>query len=174
MTVLVCSVACSQSVVARKEFVGERNGLYTVRVSYKKGSGSAVSDVRIKDTLPEYLDLVSGQLSTTGPNVKQRIFFFFFFFFFFFLFVSDGVGSFFQPGKDFHNIDYVVRVVDYEFSLQNRTAEFNLPAATISFNKEDGSEGTIRTNALTLKVSPMLLVRSAFRTSLFSCRFLAP
>lgn len=58
-----------------------------------------------------------------------------------------------QPGKDFHNIDYVVRVVDYEFSLQNRTAEFNLPAATISFNKEDGSEGTIRTNALTLKVS---------------------
>jgi hypothetical protein len=47
----------------------------------------------------------------------------------------------------------VVRVVDYEFSLDNRTAEFTLPAATVSFAKEDSSEGTIKTNALALKVS---------------------
>jgi hypothetical protein len=67
---VLCSIACSQSVVTKKEFVSEKNGLYTIRVSYKKGTGSAVSDVRIKDTLPEYLDLVSGQLVTTGPNVR--------------------------------------------------------------------------------------------------------
>ncbi len=70
LTVAFGSVASSQSIVAKKEFVSERNGLYTVRVAYKKGSSGVATDVKIKDSLPEYLELVSGQLAVSGPNVS--------------------------------------------------------------------------------------------------------
>lgn len=68
-------------------------------------------------------------------------------FFFFFL-----LTHLVQPTKEYFANIYSVRVVDYEFSLQNRTAEFQLAAATISFVKEDGSEGSTKSNPLTLTV----------------------
>ena len=58
-----------------------------------------------------------------------------------------------QPSLEAYNNDYVVRVVDYEFSLQNRTAFFTLPGATVSFTKDDGSDGSVKSNALPLKVT---------------------
>jgi hypothetical protein len=94
---------CQAQVVAKKELLGESNGLYTIRVGYKKTSGAAVSDVRIKDSLPEHLELVQGKLATNGPNVSAFcgvpvdcdsshfafcLLFSFFFFFFLFLFFS--------------------------------------------------------------------------------------
>ena len=64
----VTSVA--QQVIAKKEFVSVSNGLYKIRVSYRKGSGGLVSDVRIRDSLPEHLELVNGRLDVEGPNVR--------------------------------------------------------------------------------------------------------
>eukprot|EP00178_Gracilaria_changii_P004851 TRINITY_DN17879_c0_g1_i1.p1 TRINITY_DN17879_c0_g1~~TRINITY_DN17879_c0_g1_i1.p1 ORF type:complete len:175 (-),score=36.68 TRINITY_DN17879_c0_g1_i1:36-560(-) len=122
---LALAAVGSAQVFAKKEFVSERNGLYTIRVSYRKGTGSPVSDVRISDSLPEHLELAQGQLSANGPN----------------------------PTKEDYQHEYAVRVVDWEFSLANRTAEFTLPGATISFTKDDGSDGSVKSNALPLTVS---------------------
>jgi hypothetical protein len=80
LTVACGSVASSQSIVAKKEFISERNGLYTIRVAYKKGSSGVATDVKIKDALPEYLELVSGELAVSGPNVSLPWLCFFVFF----------------------------------------------------------------------------------------------
>ena len=43
--------------------------------------------------------------------------------------------------------------MDWEFSLANRTAQFTLPGATISFTKDDGSDGSVKSSPLRLQVS---------------------
>ena len=52
--------------------------------------------------------------------------------------------------------------MDYEFSLQNRTARFTLPGATVSFTKDDGSDGSVKTNSLPLKVSGPVIPGGSF------------
>ena len=69
LVALTVSVS-AQQLVAKKEFVSHANGLYTIRVSYRQGSEGVVSDVSIKDSLPDYLELASGNLNAKGPNVS--------------------------------------------------------------------------------------------------------
>ena len=44
-------------------------------------------------------------------------------------------------------------MVDWEFSLANRTKDLMLPGASIQFTKEDGSDGTVKTGPLRLSVT---------------------
>lgn len=69
LLVALFGAACAQLIV-KKETLGSRNGVYGVRVSYKKQGASSVTDVKIKDTLPDSLELVSGKLSVSGPAVR--------------------------------------------------------------------------------------------------------
>lgn len=67
-----------------------------------------------------------------------------------------------QPTKEFYANEYVVRVVDYEFSLANRTAELVLPAASVTYVKEDGSEGSNKSGPLTLTVTGPVIPSGQF------------
>ncbi len=69
LLVALFGAACAQLIV-KKETLDSRNGVYGIRVSYKKQGASSVTDVKIKDSLPETLELVSGKLSISGPAVR--------------------------------------------------------------------------------------------------------
>lgn len=141
LVALLVAAASAQQLMVKKSLVSSHNGLYTISVSYKKGV-AAVTDVRIKDSLPEHLELVSGDLNTAGPNVWNV----------FFSFFSTRSAPSVQPAKEYYHNEYTVRVIDLEFSLDKRVHDLMLPAASVTFTKEDGSEGTVRTNTLPLPV----------------------
>jgi hypothetical protein len=70
LLVAVLSVAVGQLSVT-KQVLGSHNGLYTIRVSYKKFAGaSLITDLKIRDSLPEKLELVSGKLHLSNVVVS--------------------------------------------------------------------------------------------------------
>ena len=48
--------------------------------------------------------------------------------------------------------------MDWEFSLANRTKDLMLPGASIQFVKDDGTDGTVKTNPLRLTVAGPVIV----------------
>eukprot|EP01091_Cochliopodium_minus_P017885 TRINITY_DN7124_c0_g1_i3.p1 TRINITY_DN7124_c0_g1~~TRINITY_DN7124_c0_g1_i3.p1 ORF type:complete len:139 (-),score=24.18 TRINITY_DN7124_c0_g1_i3:25-441(-) len=88
----------NQKIDVTKEYT-EENGLYRFTVKYKKGANvvGLITQVSIWDSLPEYLELTEGVLVKKLPNA----------------------------GDNWETNEYVARLVDYEFTLDNRTLTYH-------------------------------------------------
>eukprot|EP01091_Cochliopodium_minus_P017884 TRINITY_DN7124_c0_g1_i2.p1 TRINITY_DN7124_c0_g1~~TRINITY_DN7124_c0_g1_i2.p1 ORF type:complete len:188 (-),score=42.59 TRINITY_DN7124_c0_g1_i2:80-643(-) len=114
----------NQKIDVTKEYT-EENGLYRFTVKYKKGANvvGLITQVSIWDSLPEYLELTEGVLVKKLPNA----------------------------GDNWETNEYVARLVDYEFTLDNRTLTLTIPPAEITFNSGSKLETAV-SNTFDIKV----------------------
>jgi len=103
------------------------NGVYTIKVSYRATpSAKNISDITIIDSLPNSLELVSGQL----------------------------VRKVSSPTSDWSHNSYQVKAIGVDLSLHKKSASIELPPAEISFTAGNSVNVlTVRTAPQTLTVT---------------------
>lgn len=83
LIIFICFSLCfaadtadSQKVEVTKEITKQDGLYYTITVSFRRNAGvqGTISQVILSDSLPEELDLVSGDLVKKGANVRKYFF----------------------------------------------------------------------------------------------------
>eukprot|EP01089_Gocevia_fonbrunei_P020644 TRINITY_DN773_c0_g1_i1.p1 TRINITY_DN773_c0_g1~~TRINITY_DN773_c0_g1_i1.p1 ORF type:complete len:183 (+),score=47.51 TRINITY_DN773_c0_g1_i1:150-698(+) len=114
---------------AEKTVTSGKNGIYTVKVGYRSTvEPTRAFNVKIVDTLPPTLELVSGSLVVIAE----------------------------EPTQEWNYNTYTVRASNIHFTLDKRSVEVTLPASEILFTRDPSAasyEETLKTETVSLTAS---------------------
>eukprot|EP01090_Pellita_catalonica_P008250 TRINITY_DN18977_c1_g1_i1.p1 TRINITY_DN18977_c1_g1~~TRINITY_DN18977_c1_g1_i1.p1 ORF type:complete len:189 (-),score=35.62 TRINITY_DN18977_c1_g1_i1:73-639(-) len=125
----ICGAASNDVIEAQKVVVGDNGaGVYTIKVGYRAVGENRAFNIKIIDSLPKTLDLVSGKLVLKGE----------------------------EPSSEWTWNVYQVKARNIDFTLNQLSTDVELPPARVVFsrnNVENSAEETLETESQTVTVS---------------------